>query len=80
MGYHRLGIIARLQALAIWLYLRREHRRLDRADRAAERHHVDPPEPPAWVNDGRLDERDVELWCAQICAADTDRILREATR
>jgi hypothetical protein len=35
MGYHRLGILPRLEAIVCWLWYRHEIRRLDRANRAA---------------------------------------------
>jgi hypothetical protein len=37
MGYHRLGILPRLEAIVVWLWYRREIWRLDRANRAAAR-------------------------------------------
>jgi hypothetical protein len=71
-GYHRIGLRPRLQALAMWLVVHRELRRLNRADRTAIR-------LQATRLDLVLDARDVDLWTRQIYAPDTD-IVAEAER
>lgn len=64
-------MIARLQALVLLLVLRRENRRLDRADQRPPLPHRKP---------APLDPRDVDLWARQILTASPDQIMQELGR